>query len=162
MSVIFCTLILNSTAANCYRFVNSLASGMCNFRGVFFKLVLRIDIVSYSCKSDHRWVPLDPIDHKWTFVLVKAWFPQATNHYLSQYRPRTISRYGAIEPQWVKSLWLYDLGYKTCSTCESRVTPCIDDHNHQWLYDSCLTSGCIVIACGASLGFTPMGSFCES
>ena len=33
-------------------------------RGVFFKLILRIDVLSTACENCHRWVPQKPIDNK--------------------------------------------------------------------------------------------------
>ena len=38
---------------------------------------------------------------KWTLLQVMAWCRQATNHYLSQCWPRSMSPYGVIRPQWV-------------------------------------------------------------
>ena len=52
-----------------------------------------------------RWMSLDLIDDKSTFVQVMAWCRQATSHYLSQYWPISLSPFGVTRPQWVKNLW---------------------------------------------------------
>ena len=48
-----------------------------------------------------RWMTLDFTDGKSTLVQVMAWCPQATIHYLSQCRPRSMSPNGVTRPQWV-------------------------------------------------------------
>ena len=45
---------------------------------------------------------LDLTDDQSTMVQVIAWCRQATNHYLSQCWPRSLSPCGVIRPQWVK------------------------------------------------------------
>ena len=62
--------------------VNSLAPERCGskFTSVFFKLILRIDILSTSFENGHWWVPQNPIDDdKSTLVQVMTCFRQATS-----------------------------------------------------------------------------------
>ena len=54
---------------------------MCNFTNVFFKLILRIDILGNSCETGLQWVPQNPIDDEATLVQVMALYRQATSHY---------------------------------------------------------------------------------
>ena len=53
---------------------------------------------------------LDLTEDKSTLVQVMAWCRQATSHYLSQCWPRSVSPYGVIRPQWVKT-HLYFLSF---------------------------------------------------
>ena len=80
---------------------NSLASGRFqrNFRKVIIQLILVID---GSCKIVLKWITIDLIDDKSTFVQAMAWCRQATSHHLSQCWPRSLLPYGVIRPQWVK------------------------------------------------------------
>ena len=57
-----------------------------------------------SCEIALRSMPLDHADDKSTLVQVMAWCRQATNHYLSQCWPRSLSPYGVTRPQWVNTL----------------------------------------------------------
>ena len=43
---------------------------------------------------------------KSTLVQVKAWYHQATRHYLSQCWPRSLSQYDVTNPHWIISTWL--------------------------------------------------------
>ena len=47
-------------------------------------------------------MPQNLTNEKSTLDQVKAWCCQATSHYLSQYRLRSMSSYGVTKPQWVK------------------------------------------------------------
>ena len=47
-----------------------------------------------------RIMSLDLTDYKWTLLQVMAWCCQATNHYLSQCWPRSLSPYDITCPQW--------------------------------------------------------------
>ena len=84
---------------------NSLVLGRLqwHFRWVIFMLILVIDDWCISCEIAVRWMSLDLTDDKSTLVQVMAWCRQATSHYLNQCWPRSVSPYGVIKPQWVKS-----------------------------------------------------------
>ena len=86
--------------------VNSLAPGKFewNFRHVIFKKILVIDVWDISCEIALIWMTLDLTDDQSTLVQVMAWCRQAISHYLSQCWPRSLSPYGVIRPQWVKSI----------------------------------------------------------
>ena len=78
-------------------------------RQVIFKLILLTGGWSISCEIVLRWMPLDLTDAKSTLVQVMAWCRQATNHYRSQCRPRSMSQNGFTRPQWVNkrdSYWI--------------------------------------------------------
>ena len=62
-----------------------------------------IDGWSISYKIAFKWMPMDLTDGKSTWVQVMVWCHQATSHYLSQCWPRSLSPYGVIRPQWVKT-----------------------------------------------------------
>ena len=72
------------------------------FTSVFFKLILWFDILSTFCGTGLRWMPQNPIDDKSALVWVMACCHQATNNYLSQCWPKSMSPYGITKPQWVK------------------------------------------------------------
>ena len=65
------------------------------------KLISVTDGWGISRKIALRWMPLDLTDDKSTLVKVMAWCRQATNHYLCQCWPRSLSPYGVTRPQWV-------------------------------------------------------------
>ena len=82
---------------------NSLAPGKFewNFRCVIFKRILVIAGWGISCEIGLIWMSLDLTDDQSTLVLVMAWCPQATSHYLSQCWPRSLPPYGVTRLQWV-------------------------------------------------------------
>ena len=82
--------------------INLLAPGRCgcNLKNIIFKLMSWTDILWAAIGV--RWIPQNSIDDKPTLVQVMAWCHQATSHYLSQCRPRSMSPYGVTRPQWVK------------------------------------------------------------
>ena len=84
---------------------NSLAPGKFawNFKQAIFKQILLIDGWGISCEIALIWMSLDFTDDQSTMVQVMAWCRQATNHYLSQCWPRSMSPYGVTRPQGVKS-----------------------------------------------------------
>ena len=51
-------------------------------------------------------MPLDLSDDTSTLVQVMAWCRQATSHYLSQCRTRSMSQNGVTRPQWVLTMTL--------------------------------------------------------
>ena len=51
-----------------------------------------------------RWMSWDLRDDKSTLVQAMAGCHKATNHYLSEYWPRSMSPYVVTRPQWVNSL----------------------------------------------------------
>ena len=54
-----------------------------------------------SLEIAHRCLSQDFTDDKSTLVQVMVWCHQATNHYLSQCCPRSLSPYGITRLQWV-------------------------------------------------------------
>ena len=52
------------------------------------------------------WIPLYLTDDKSALVQVMTWCPQAASHYLSKWRPRSVSTYGVTGPQWVNKLFI--------------------------------------------------------
>ena len=84
--------------------INSLVPGRfkVNFRWVNFKLILVVNGWGISHETVLIWMSLDHTYGKSTLVQVMAWCRQATSHYLSQCRPRSLAPHGATRPQWVK------------------------------------------------------------
>ena len=68
-----------------------------------FKVSFVIDGWSFSCDNALGWMSQDPIDDMSTLVQVMAWCRQATNHYLSQCWPRSMSPYGITRSEWVNT-----------------------------------------------------------
>ena len=67
-----------------------------------FKPILEINGWGITCEIALKWMSVNLADDKSTLVHVMAWCRQATSHYLSQWRPRSMSPYGITRPQWVK------------------------------------------------------------
>ena len=88
---------------NSNKSINSLSPGrfQFNFRKVNFKLTLVNGGIGVSYEIVLRWMPQYFTDDKSTLVQVMAWCRQATSHYLSQYRPKSMSPNGVTRPQWV-------------------------------------------------------------
>ena len=72
------------------------------YKLINFKLLSRINILSFSCEIVIRWMPQDLTDDKSALVQVMAWCCQATSHYLGQCWPRFPSPHGVTRLQWVK------------------------------------------------------------
>ena len=84
--------------------VNSLASGRCsNLKSVIFRHIIQIIFMSTSCKIAFHFMPQNTFDGV-MLIQVMAWCHQATNHYLSQCWPRSMSPYGFTKPQWVNTM----------------------------------------------------------
>ena len=96
--------------------LNSLAPGKFewNFRYVIFKWILVIDGWGISCEIALLSMSLDFSYDKLKMVQVMAWCHQATNHYLSQCWPRSLSPYGITRPQWVNEKCLKVSPTKCC------------------------------------------------
>ena len=62
--------------------INSLSPGRCEgkFVSVFFKLILRIDILGISCKIALSVLPQNTTDKKSILHQVMDWCHQATSH----------------------------------------------------------------------------------
>ena len=92
------------------RIVNLLALGMCenNFKGIIFRLILRIDIWSTFLSSSLRGMPQYVTNEKWTLIQVMAKYRQATSHYMSQCWVSSLSPYGVIRSQCINSFGLSD------------------------------------------------------
>ena len=73
-----------------------------NFRWIILKLILVISGWGGSCEIALRWTSVDLLGDRSTLVQVMAWCHQATNHYLSQCWPISMSPYSVSRPQWVK------------------------------------------------------------
>ena len=69
-------------------------------------------------------MPQDLTDDKSTLVQVMAWCRQATNHYLSQCWPTSLSPYGVTRPQWVNSSAIYLL--KWAEPVIANMTPVVE------------------------------------
>ena len=74
-----------------------------NFSGVFFKLILRVDILSTSCEIglSHIHVPLSMIS---TSLQAMAECCQATSYNLNQCRPRSIFPHCVTRPRLVNPM----------------------------------------------------------
>ena len=104
------------------RTFNSLAPGRpgYHFKTAIFNLVLLIGIFPSSNDNTLRLMPWHLTDDKSTLVQVMAWCRQATSHYLSQCRPRSLSPYGVTRPQWVNlNLAKYRLPITYCPVVKS-------------------------------------------
>ena len=88
--------------SRCYKLFNTLVPERCSnyFKIVIFLFMLQTEFLSTSCEIALRCMPHNPTDGS-TLVQVMAWWCQATNHYLSQCWPRSMSPYGVTMPQWV-------------------------------------------------------------
>ena len=53
------------------------------------------------CEISCRGMPRNKLDAKSTLVQVLAWYRQATNYYLSQCWPQSMSPYGVTKPQLI-------------------------------------------------------------
>ena len=84
--------------------VNSLAPKRprCHLKNAIFNLVLLIDIFTSSKDNALRWMPWGLIDDKSTLVQVMVWCCQATNHYVNQSWPSSMSPYGVTRPHWIQ------------------------------------------------------------
>ena len=101
------TQVISSGKGFCisiWTLLNSLAPGRlgCHFKTAILNLVLLIGIFTLSKDNALRWMPRKLTDDKSTLVQVMAWCCQATNHYLSQCWPSSMSPYGVTRPQCVK------------------------------------------------------------
>ena len=94
--------------------INSLAHGKFqrNFRYLIFQIIAVIDGWGISCELALGWMSLNLTDDKSTLVQVMAWCRQATNHYLSQCWPRSLSPYGVTRSQRVKAATKWPLLYR--------------------------------------------------
>ena len=88
--------------SRCYMLFNILVPGRYSnyFKIVIFLFMLQNEFLSTSCEIALRCMAHNPIGRS-TLVQVMAWCCQATNHYLSQCWPRSMSPYGVTMPQWV-------------------------------------------------------------
>ena len=71
------------------------------FGVMIFKLISVTDGWGISCETAVSWMSLGLTDDKSTVVQVMVWCCQATSHYLSQCRPRSVSPYSVTRPHWV-------------------------------------------------------------
>ena len=87
-----------------FSYIKPLAPGRSgfNFKSAIFNLVLLNGIFRSSYDNALRWMSWDLSEDNSTLVQIMAWWGQATNHYLSQCWPRSLSPYGVTRPQWVK------------------------------------------------------------
>ena len=85
--------------------VNSLTPKRCgsNSKSIIFKLIIQNRSLGIWCEITLRWMPQNLTNQKSTSVQVMAWCHQATNHYLNQCWPRSMSPYGITRPQGVNT-----------------------------------------------------------
>ena len=110
VSCLFSTKPIPGPMLTCWQLspeekLNSLSPGKfeSNFRYLIFQIISLINGWGISSELVLRWMLLDLADdNKSTLVQVMAWCRQATNHYLSQCWPRSLSPYGITRHQWVK------------------------------------------------------------
>ena len=94
-----------------FIYINSLAPGRCDnaFQSMIAALIIQklqnsSLITKHTCyETALRWIPQNLTNEKSTLVQVMTWHCQATNHYLRQCWPRSMSTYDIIRPQWVIS-----------------------------------------------------------
>ena len=93
--------------------INSLAAGWFewHFRHVIFKLMWVIDGWGIPCEIVPIWMSLDFTDDQSTLVQVMAWCRQATNHYLRQCWPRSLTPYGVTGPQCININRAHEVSY---------------------------------------------------
>ena len=63
--------------------------------------------MSSSCEIPSRWMPQNLTNKKSTLVQVMVWCLQSGSHYLSQWWPKSISRYSVTRSQSIKRQVLY-------------------------------------------------------
>ena len=63
------------------------------FKNVISQHMLLIKFMSISCENALRCMPRDTFDDKSALVQLMAWYHQATSHYMSQCRPRSMLPY---------------------------------------------------------------------
>ena len=76
-----------------------------------------------------RYMPQTPINGKSTLVQLMAWCHQATNHFLSQCWPRSMSPYGITRPQWVNDCCWFKL-YNSLRLLFYTIEWWADRHQH--------------------------------
>ena len=98
-----------------FALINSLAPGRfeCDSINVIFNIDLLIGVFRSSHNNVLRWMPQDLTDDKSRFVQLMVWCRQATSHYLNQCWLSSLSPYGVVRPQWVKSALII-----SCSTID--------------------------------------------
>ena len=96
---------------------NSLVPSRCgnDFKSMISRYILQVTSMKTSCETALRRIPQNTFDNKSTLVQVMTWFPQATNHYLSQCWPRSMSPYAITRPQWITSQWWSSAGPDICT-----------------------------------------------
>ena len=82
----------------------------CNLKLVIFKLISRIDILTFSYAIILRWMTQDLTDDQSTLIQVMAWCCQC--HCLSQCWPGSMMSCGVSRPQWVNALKLKQDGHQ--------------------------------------------------
>ena len=82
-------------------FTKLLFLGKCGkvLKSVISELMLWIKFIITSCEIALSWIAENTSDVKSTLVQIMAWCHQASNHYLSQCWPRSVSPYGVTRPQ---------------------------------------------------------------
>ena len=69
--------------------INSLAPGRCcsNFKSITLKLIIQKSTLGEITLS---WMPQNLTNKRSTLLQIMAWCHQASNHFLSKYRPRSM------------------------------------------------------------------------
>ena len=89
---------------------NSLATGRCGskFKYIFFKHIVQNSSLYTGWEIPLRWIPQTLTKEKSSLAQIIAWCHQATSHYLNHFT-QIILPYGITRPQWVKSIFSYNL-----------------------------------------------------
>ena len=74
---------------------------------LIFTIIFEVDVTSTSWKIALMWMPQNPSDDKQTLVELMAYFHQATNHYLHNCWPRSMSPYSTTRPLWINVHEIY-------------------------------------------------------
>ena len=104
--------------------INSLSFGRCgsNFNSTILKLIIQNISLSIHCKIAFGLMPQNLTNEKSTVLQVMASCHQATNHYLSQYGPISVSPSGDTRPQQVNN---GDTRINSlCSRVPQSMSPC--------------------------------------
>ena len=87
-----------------YTSISLLTPGKCDSlsKNTIFKLILQKSCLCTHCTTTTRWMQQNLYNEKSTLEQVMACGIQATNSYLSQCWPRSMSLYGVTRPEWCK------------------------------------------------------------
>ena len=75
----------------------------CNLKSIIFKSISRICILNIACEIALMWMPKDSNDDKSTLVQEMDSCREATQHYLNQCWPCTVTPHSVTRLQWASS-----------------------------------------------------------